>query len=79
MKSVMCFLALAVWATYCFAQKMLDVDFTNANGELIGASSGVQFFNGTLASVGKDGQAPSLASNVGTVKFTTPSFKSGDM
>ena len=72
-------ISVAALATYGFAQKALDVDFTNANGELIGTSSGLQLFNGTLVSVGRDGQAPFLAGTVGTVTFTTPAFKSGDI
>lgn len=79
MRTVVCFIFLAVLATYGFAQQTLDVDFTNANGELIGTSSGLQFFNGTLVSVGKNGQAPFLAGTVGTVTFTTPAFRSGDI
>jgi hypothetical protein len=79
MRTVVCFLALAALATSSFAQKTLDVDFTNASGELIGAPSGLQFFVGKLVSVGKDGQELFLAGTVGTVTFTTPAFKSGDI
>jgi hypothetical protein len=60
-------------------QGTIDVEFTNATGELFGTSSQLQFTNGILVSVGQDGQAPFLAGFVGTVTFTTPIFTSGSV
>ena len=74
---IYCFCVIAS-TTFGFAQPPLEIEFTNANAELVGTTSELQFFHGTLVSVGKSGQPPFLGGMVGTVTFTTPPFGSGD-
>jgi hypothetical protein len=78
LRGVRCLL-LASLSTAALAQRTLEVNFSNATGSVFGSSAGLQFTNGTLVSVGQDGQAPFLSGTVGTVTFTTPALKSGDV
>jgi hypothetical protein len=78
MRTVVNLICLVASAVYGFGQPTVEFDFTNANAELLGTTSRLQYVKGLLITIGQNGRPPIDEGAIGTVTFTTPSFRSGD-
>jgi hypothetical protein len=71
---------ILVLSTSSLSQQTLDVEFSNAGGQLTPTSfRQLQFTSAKLVSASQDGQPPFIAGWVGSVTFTTPLFDRGSI